>query len=200
MIRARPSPPRGPGAVFLSLLSLLAAAFAAGASPIHAQQATEPVLAASSAPSAGPREAPADGEPRRWFNAWTVKSEEDRLIWGMSTVHLYKIHEGVSFDPTTVALVHDGFYGATFRTTHGPRGYSLGIERSWLSGSSGPFGGMIGFRGGLVYGYDHRLGWMAEKYPILPFVQPVLYGRIGRLTTDLTYTWVVMSLTAGLRF
>ena len=59
---------------------------------------------------------------------------------------------------------------------------------------------MLSFRTGLVYGYDGRLGWMAEKYPILPFVQPVVYGRIGPVSADLTYTWVVVSLTAGLGF
>lgn len=200
MSRAGPSLPRGTGHL---CLSLVVCALTSETSPLAAQGSPEPDPAAWAAAgpwSPAPQEQSADGEARRWWNAWTEASPEDRLIWGMWTVHLYKIHEGVSYDPTMVALVLDGFYAATFRTTHGPRGYTVGVERSWISGSSGPLGGMIGFRGGLVYGYDHRLGWVAEKYPILPFVQPVLYGRIGPITTDLTYTWVVMSLTAGLRF
>ena len=48
--------------------------------------------------------------------------------------------------------------------------------------------------------YDEQLGWMAGKSPILPMFQPMLYGRIGPLTADVTYTWVVVSITAGLRF
>ena len=59
---------------------------------------------------------------------------------------------------------------------------------------------MLGFRSGLVYSYDGQLGWMAEKYPILPFVQPVLCGRVGPVSAYPTYTWVVLSLTAGLGF
>jgi hypothetical protein len=59
---------------------------------------------------------------------------------------------------------------------------------------------MLGFRTGLVYGYDERLGWVAGKYPIIPFFQPVLYGSLGPVSADLTYTWVVFSLMAGLRF
>ena len=50
------------------------------------------------------------------------------------------------------------------------------------------------------YGYDERLGWVAGKYPIIPFFQPVVYGRLGPVSADLTYTWVVVTLTAGLRF
>jgi hypothetical protein len=41
---------------------------------------------------------------------------------------------------------------------------------------------------------------MAERYPILPFAQPIVYGRVGPLTLDFAYTWVVMSLAAGIRF
>lgn len=138
-------------------------------------------------------------EDRRWWNVWSHPSEEDRLIAGMWTTHLNRDKDGWQND-RAVALVLDGFYGATFRTTHGPRAYSLGVERSWLSRSKGTLAGMLGFRTGLVYGYDRRLGWVAEKYPILPFAQPVLYARLGPLAADLTYTWVVVSLTAALRF
>lgn len=154
--------------------------------------------ASTAAPLQGQQRQAADSE-RQWWNGWSETSEEDRLIWSMWTVHVYDLGDGIQND-RTVALIYRGFYGATFRTTHGPRAYTLGVERSWISGSKGPFVGMIGFRSGLVYGYDRRLGWMAEKYPILPFAQPVLYARLGPFAADITYTWVVMSLTAALRF
>ena len=66
--------------------------------------------------------------------------------------------------------------------------------------NDGLVGVMLGFRAGLLYGYDERLGWIAGKVPIIPLLQPVVYGRLGPVTADLTYTWVVVSLTAGLRF
>ena len=138
-------------------------------------------------------------DERRWWNVWSTTSEENRLIWGMWTTHINREEDGWQNDKT-LALIYDGFYGGTFRTTHGPRAYTLGVERTWVSRSAGPVAGMLGFRAGLVHGYDRRLGWAAEKFPILPFAQPVLYARVGPLTTDLTYTWVVISLTAALRF
>ncbi len=177
------------------ILTLLALGLFAGTDPVRAQSNDSASTSGEAA-----EESPAEATPgSSWWTAWTTASQEDRLIWSMWTIHVYRVGDGWQND-RTVALIYDGFYGATFRTTHGPRAYSLGVERSWTSGSAGPFSGMVGYRAGLVYGYDHRLGWLAEKYPILPFVQPVVYGRLGPLTVDFTYTWVVMSLTAGLRF
>jgi hypothetical protein len=136
---------------------------------------------------------------RRWWTLWSRPSDQDRLIWGMWTLHVNYLEEGWSNDGV-VAAIYKSVYAASFETTHGPRGYTLGFERIWGSVERGPVQGMVGFRTGLVYGYDHRLGWMAEKYPILPFAQPVFLLRAGPLTTDFTYTWVVVSFTVGVRF
>ena len=134
-----------------------------------------------------------------WWLLWSRTSRQDRVLWAMWTVHIHHMDEGVSNDGL-VGVMYRGAYAATFNTTHGPRGYSLGLERKWISGERGPLAGMLGFRTGLVYGYDERLGWVAGEIPIIPFLQPVVYGRLGPVTADLTYTWVVFSLTAGLRF
>jgi hypothetical protein len=117
----------------------------------------------------------------------------------MWTLHLDHLDEGWSNDGT-VAVIYRGYYGGTFQTTHGPRGWTAGFERLWLSSDWGFIGAMLGFRTGLVYGYDRRLGWLADKYPILPFAQPVVYARFGPLTAEFNYTWVVASVTAGVRF
>lgn len=150
-------------------------------------------------PAVAPATHPGDGGGRAWWNVWSEASTEDRVLWGMWSTHLNREND-IWQNDQILALIYRGLYAGTFRTTHGPQAYSLGVERSWAQGSAGPLFGMVGFRGGLVYGYDRRLGWVAEKYPVLPFAQPVLYARMGPITTDLTYTWVVISLTAGLRF
>lgn len=114
----------------------------------------------------------------------------------MTTMHVYKLHETPD-NNWAIGLIRDGVLAATFRTTHGPRGYVVAFERSWLEGRWGPFETMFGFRTGLVGGYDHRLGWIADKYPVLPYAQPLGLVRLGDVSVDLTYTWVVVSLTAG---
>lgn len=136
---------------------------------------------------------------RPWWLLWSKTSQQDRVLWAMWTLHIHHVDEGLSSDGLG-GVIYRGGYAATFVNSHGLRVYSVGLERKWVSGEWGPLAGMLGYRAGLVYGYDGQLGWMAEKSPILPFVQPVLYGRIGPVSTDLTYTWVVLSLTAGLGF
>lgn len=139
------------------------------------------------------------GEPRHWWMGWSKPSRQNRLLPAMWTLHIHHVDDGLSND-SLLGVVYDGLYAATFQTTHGPRAYTVGLERQWVSVDRGAIGGMLGFRTGLVYGYDGRLGWMAEALPILPFAQPVVYGRVGPLTADFTYTWVVVSMTAGVRF
>lgn len=192
---------RGPVAVVLALLGLVAAG---GVAPLLAQydQATPPpedrgTVIVREGRTLAPQEDDSGG--RAWWNVWSEASTEDRILWGMWSTHLNRKND-IWQNDQILALIYRGIYAATFRTTHGPQAYTLGVERSWVDGSAGPLFGMLGFRGGLMYGYDGRLGWVAEKYPVLPYVQPVLHGRLGPLTTDLTYTWVVLSLTAGLRF
>lgn len=159
------------------------------------------VCLAATAPDPLFAQGEADDEPsaRRWFNLGSLPSPERRVLWGMWTTHLNRPDDGWQNDQV-LAVVYRGLYAATFRTTHGPRAYSLGVERMWAKTEEGPVVGMLGFRSGLVYGYDGRLGWMAERYPVLPFVQPVVYARVGPFTTDVTYTWVVISVTGGVRF
>lgn len=149
--------------------------------------------------AAAQQDEPDDSSPRQWYNLGSLPSSQHRVVWGMWTTHLNREGDGWQND-RAFGLVYRGLYGFTFRTTHGPRAYSVGVERTWLSTDEGPVQGMIGFRTGLVYGYDERLGWLAEAVPILPFAHPVLYTQIGPFTADVTYTWVVISITAGLRF
>ncbi len=138
-------------------------------------------------------------ETRRWWLLWSETSPENRIIWAQWSLHLGRAHQGFFYDGL-VGIQYRGAFAATFVTSYERRGVVAGFERKWFSGESGPLAGMLGFRAGLLYGYDERLGWIAGKTPILPVFQPMLYGRLGPLTVDFTYTWVVVSLAAGLRF
>lgn len=134
-----------------------------------------------------------------WWTLWSWQSPHDRMLVGMVTTHLYELDEAPT-NNWALGLVYHGMVGATFITTHGPRGFVLAFERAWLEGTLGPTRTMLGFRAGLVYGYDERLFPFAEKTPILPYGQPMFLVRAGPVSLDFTYTWVVVSLTAGITF
>jgi hypothetical protein len=141
-----------------------------------------------------------DGDARRaWWSLWSVPSRHDRVMVFMTTIHASHLDEGWSNDQA-LGVAWRGLYGGTFRTTHGPRGWSLGIERAWVERAAGPFETSLGFRGGLVYGYDRRLGWLAEEYPVLPFIQPLGSVAVGPVALDVAWAWVVFSLSAAVRF
>ena len=134
-----------------------------------------------------------------WWLFYSDASAQDRVLWGMWSYHLRDLESGAPSNGV-MGLVYKGFMGATFITTHGPRGWALGVERDWISAGAGPAEVMLGYRAGLLYGYDGRLFRLAEITPIIPFFQPVVFMRGGRFTLDATYTYVVVSFTAGFRF
>ena len=136
---------------------------------------------------------------RPWWALWTVPARQDRLLLGMTTVHIDSDREGWQND-YALGLVVRSVYTATFVTTHGDRALTAGFERAWFSVESGPHAFWVGFRAGLMYGYDEELGWLAGAIPVLPYAQPLAYGRVGPLALDVGYTWVVLSVTASLAF
>ena len=105
---------------------------------------------------------------RPWWLLWSRTSRENRVLWAMWTLHIHHVDDGISND-NLVGVMYRGGYAATFITTHGPRGYTLGLERNWVSGERGPLAGMLGFRAGLLYGYDERLGWWRGNIQSYPF-------------------------------
>ena len=134
-----------------------------------------------------------------WWTLWSRRTPHDRALVGMFTMHVYELE-----DPPTnnwaFGIIRHGVLAATFITTHGPRGFVTAFERSWWEGTWGPTRTMLGFRAGLVYGYDERLFELAKHTPVLPYGQPVALIRAGPVVLDMTYTWVVFSLTAGVSF
>ena len=137
---------------------------------------------------------------RPWWSLWTVPARHDRLLLGMTTYHIGdEDREGWQND-YAIGLVARSVFAATFVTTHGDRALTAGFERAWFSAASGPHALWVGFRAGLMYGYDEELGWLAGAVPVLPYAQPLVYGRVGPLALDVGYTWVVLSVTASVAF
>jgi hypothetical protein len=154
--------------------------------------------AGGDAPASVSGRSPGVDPPRGpWWTLWSWRTPHDRVIAGMITMHVYELGQAPT-NNHTFGVIYHGVLGATFITTHGPRGFAAAFERAWLEGTLGPARTMLGFRAGLVYGYDRRLFELADHTPILPYGQPVLLVRAGPISLDLTYTWVVFSLTGGI--
>lgn len=159
--------------VLLLVLALLVAV------PVHAQEAqtadTEPVE-----------------EKRR-------SREPSRLFLGMWTVHL--THRVITLENNwLVGITHRGFFGATFLNSFGRRAYTAGIQRTPFSVERGMLTTSLGFRLGLISGYDGRFLRMARNSPVMPLIQGFMNVDVKRTGVEISYTFVVVSVAMSYRF
>jgi hypothetical protein len=127
------------------------------------------------------------------------RREATRLYVGMWTTHLK--HDAVSLRNNWVAgLTYRGFFGGTFLNSYGRRAFTAGIQRTILAAEPHPFGASLGYRVGLVSGYDGRFMRIARETPVLPFVQPFVTLDVHRVGFEIQYTFVIVSVAASVRF
>lgn len=137
-----------------------------------------------------PRTAWAQGEAEH-------QSGPSRLYVGMWTTHLRELDRGVDSNHL-VGVLFRGFYGATFINSFGDRAVTAGIQRvltprPWTDGLA------LGYRAGLITGYDERFLSIAGWAPVIPFAQLIGSLDRGRVGVELAYAGVVASLATSIR-
>jgi hypothetical protein len=131
-------------------------------------------------------------------NAAAAKTVERRLYVGMWTIHFRDLDRGLD-NNWLLALSWGRIYGATFINSFGRRAYSAGVQRAvarwnWPIISAG-----LGYRVGLVTGYDERLFPLAGETPVLPLLQPLITLDAKRLGLELSYSGVIASAGLNVR-
>lgn len=122
-----------------------------------------------------------------------------RLYFGMWTMHLR--HDVWALDNNwAIGLASHGFFGATFVNSFGHRAFTGGIQRTIVSTRPATFGASIGYRLGVVSGYDGRFIPLARKTPVLPLVQPFVSIDVTHVGVEVSYTFVVISVAASYKF
>ncbi len=138
-------------------------------------------------------------EPGPWWTLWSRPQGVDRVIGSMWSWHLRRLEWGLEYNHA-FGLSYRNVFAATFRTTHDERGWAVGTDRVWARTRRGVFEASVGFRAGLVYGYDERLDVIGDLSPILPFAMPVVFVSGGPIWVELSQVWRVASLMVGVRF
>ena len=138
---------------------------------------------------------PARSEQRRDVDARLPT----RLYVGMWTMHLK--HDVIALENNwLVGLTCRGFFGATFENSFGRRAFTGGIQRPIVSVDRARFGASLGYRLGVVVGYDGRFMRLARKTPVLPLAQAFAGVDIQRIGLEVSYTFVVVSVAMSYRF
>lgn len=109
-----------------------------------------------------------------------------RLHVGMWTTHLNRPRRGLDAN-WLVALGWRGMYGGTFINSFGDRAFAAGIERPVVRRDEGSLARGLGYRLGVVTGYDERLISLAGKTPLLPAFQVI--GDLGVGRTGVEFAW-----------
>jgi hypothetical protein len=121
-----------------------------------------------------------------------------RLYFAMWTIHFRDLERGLK-NNWLLAVSWGRIYGATFINSFGRRAYSAGVQRAvarwnWPIISAG-----LGYRVGLVTGYDERLFPLAGETPVLPVLQPLITLDAKRLGLELSYSGVIASAGLNVR-
>jgi hypothetical protein len=120
----------------------------------------------------------------------------NKAYLGMFTMHLRPEAIGDRWVNNLVGFQYHSLFVGTFTNSFNDQTYVAGIERDlhthqFVSHPNVTY--VVGYRLGLVYGYDGRLMKLAAKTPILPFPQLVSAISYKHFGWEITYTVAVVS-------
>lgn len=125
-------------------------------------------------------------------------AQRRRLIGGMWTLHPYAISFPRVEETHGYGLQWGGAFAATFVNSYGDRAFTAGVERVWGEVGWRFLSTGLGYRAGVVTGYDERLLPVAEDLPVLPFVGIMAWTRVGPARFDVFYVYRVVTLEVSL--
>lgn len=99
-----------------------------------------------------------------------------------------------------VGVQFSQWFAATFVNSYDVRSWIVGVERNWWEARSRWLGVGVGYRAGLVTGYDERLLELAGQLPAMPFVGLLVWTRAGPVTFDVAYVYRAIALEASVLF
>jgi hypothetical protein len=122
-----------------------------------------------------------------------------RIYLGMWSTHLRDLDRGLN-DNALIGLAWRGYYAATFINSFGDRSVAAGIQRSFTRPQSRFATGAIGYRAGVLTGYDERFFGIGHISPVLPFAQLLGSLDVRNVGFELAYGGIVASLITSVRF
>lgn len=98
------------------------------------------------------------------------------------------------------ALQYSHWFAGTFINTFGDRSFIAAIERHWVTADRGAVDFGLGYRVGLITGYDERLFSLAGHTPVLPLAGPVGWTHLGPIGVKLFWVYRAASIEGSIRF
>lgn len=168
-----------------------------------AAQAQEPPgsAVAPADPSDDDRATAVDGDGGGWLAAVLgTTPRRNRIIPGLWAMHPFEPQFPELDGTRGFGGLWGHWFGATFVNSYDERTFIAGIERTWVELGRGAFRTGLGYRAGLITGYDERLIGIARHTPVLPFGGVLLWTQVGPLGLDAYYVYRAITLEVGLVF
>jgi hypothetical protein len=138
--------------------------------------------------------------------SWILGKKPERpgivvLVLALHPLHLIEDNNFRVVTRTSgFALQYSHWFVGTGINTFGDRSFIAAIERHWVTADWGAVDFGLGYRVGLITGYDERLFSLAGKTPVLPLVGPVAWTHLGPIGVKLFYVYRAASLEGWVRF
>jgi hypothetical protein len=144
--------------------------------------------------------APDEERASFWSGVAGSPADRRRAIFGLWSMHPYEPQFPEVEWTRGFGFAFAQWFGATFVNSYDERSFIVGLERYWARGRHGFVGFGLGYRAGLVTGYDERLVSWAEDLPVLPFAGIVGWVDVGPAGVDVYYVYRAITLETSVRF
>lgn len=137
---------------------------------------------------------------RSWWSLWSLPSTHDRVYLGMWTFHPFGDEPFRLETNNGFGLQYRSLFAFTCVNSFDRRTYVAGAERVWLEARQGSLAVMLGFRFGLIRGYDTELLQIAGETPVLPFWGTLILLRFGPVGGEVSWVYRAVSLVGAVFF
>ena len=143
-------------------------------------------------------EMPQETEQSGWrrFGDFVVGQPADDTIYlGMWSYHFIDNDDDYQTTHNLLAITYHGFFGGTFINSLDDRAWGAGVQRDVYGTELGIFSMEIGYRLGLLYGYDSMQMANTGLFPLLQVYSDLHYEHVG-----VQLAWAGSTVTAGFFF
>lgn len=129
----------------------------------------------------------------------TDPESADRFLYvALWTLHLRTLDRPIE-DNRLVGLSWGRVFAGTLVNSFGDRSYLAGLQGTFARRESRLVTAAVGYRIGVMTGYDERLFALAGKSPVVPLIQPLVMLDVRRVGVELSWSGVVASGALRLR-
>ncbi len=120
---------------------------------------------------------------------------DDTIYLGMWSYHFIDNDDDYQTTHNLLAITYRGYFGGTFINSLDDRTWGAGVQRDVYRTEMGIFSMEIGYRLGLLYGYDSMQIANTGLFPLLQVYSDLHYEHVG-----VQFAWAGSTVTAGFFF